>query len=343
MVDDDKLDVSPSSRKHTYSQRMGTAGIVNLVSSDEEEVVRKRRRLHSPEHSTDPKTPIQNDYVGNSDRHNNNTNNKEENDHDEDDEELQVVSCTRARASKGSQGRPSYIPDPSTDVKDGTQKRLRLSSASEAPTTRQANGNLVDGFTEGTATDQLEVVESRSGVQPLKDYPHFRFQCVLKAFKRQRANRKQLFCEKCFCYVCDVPAESCGQWPDHCKATDTGSQWRASRQAKLNDRRKLDIDPAQRGTHFARAAAPVVVENLGSGSDSEGDGMSSDSVEGVQWFEAVDQNGIEVKSLVIGSVMNDASCFSMGTMSKLLDGSELRTSTRRHTASTFDVCTTKLV
>lgn len=323
MADPFKANVSPGSKKkHTYSERMD---VVDLVSSDEEtaESARKRPRLHSPREAGTA------GYAGSG--------------FDEDDDDLQVVSCTRARAPKSSQARgDGRAPPGNKDAKeegagtDAHAKRLRFGNGSEG-------GNAV-GNTEGGGTgDQLEVVESRSGVQPLKDYPHFRFHCVTHPFKRQRVTRKQLYCGNCYCYVCDINAENCSEWAEHCKATDTVTQWQKSRQEKKNDRRKSNIDPAQRGTHYARILTPGVVENLASGSDSDDDGMSTDSVEGVQWYRGVDDSGVEKESLAMDSVVNGTGRFSIGNMSKLFEGTEQRTASRRRKPSTFDICNSKLL
>lgn len=39
------------------------------------------------------------------------------------------------------------------------------------------------------------------------------------------------FCDKCFCYVCDLPAKDCPDWADHCNAHDGEDIWKAKRQS----------------------------------------------------------------------------------------------------------------
>ena len=80
--------------------------------------------------------------------------------------------------------------------------------------------------------DEVEIVNS-TVTNPTIAYVHMRFQCGVHPFitvdsskiqspseqaRRQAANR--LFCNKCYCYICDIPASQCKNWLEHCLAHD---------------------------------------------------------------------------------------------------------------------------
>lgn len=86
----------------------------------------------------------------------------------------------------------------------------------------------------------LECVGERRGILALRDYPHFRFQCGTHPFKKMRARMKETTCERCFCYICDVPATDCTKWSAHCKAVDTVTKYRKERELRLEERRRRE-------------------------------------------------------------------------------------------------------
>jgi hypothetical protein len=70
------------------------------------------------------------------------------------------------------------------------------------------------------------------------DRPHARPQCAMFPFMitKDRAGQvggqnNELFCQKCYCYVCDVKASDCQGWLaiGHCHAQDKDPYWRALR------------------------------------------------------------------------------------------------------------------
>lgn len=74
---------------------------------------------------------------------------------------------------------------------------------------------------------------SRRGVRALRDYPHFRFQCEVVAEKGGMA-----FCERCFCYVCDVPVGECREWALHYEAVEMREDWKRMREMRLWARKR---------------------------------------------------------------------------------------------------------
>lgn len=228
------------------------ADIVNLISSDEEEdsTVRKRPRTQLSRTQPQLDTAI---------------------DGDDEDEDLQVVSCIIGRPKS------SHPNNSSSNI----QEKLDPPAGNTSNKPHEATTSIV--HQEG---DQLEVTESRRGVQALVDFAHFRHQCITKPFKRQRAQRKLLFCEKCFCYVCDIPADKCAQWEEHCKASDSQATWRNQRKIIIENRKKMAVNPSQRGSIYATVTNPQVIHNLVSDSDSNGDDdvAISDIVECTDWY-----------------------------------------------------------
>ena len=68
------------------------------------------------------------------------------------------------------------------------------------------------------------------------DLPHARCACPLTPFVPSIAKRtvrgNDAFCEKCWCFVCEVPAAQCHQWtsmdtkqPAHCNGHARGKMW----------------------------------------------------------------------------------------------------------------------
>ena len=57
------------------------------------------------------------------------------------------------------------------------------------------------------------------GSTTLQTFAHARCQCPLHPFASTDHSEA---CDKCHCYVCDVPVSQCPKWAEHCHATDTG-------------------------------------------------------------------------------------------------------------------------
>ena len=57
------------------------------------------------------------------------------------------------------------------------------------------------------------------GSTTLQTFAHARCQCPLHPFASTEHSEA---CDKCHCYVCDVPVSQCPKWAEHCHATDTG-------------------------------------------------------------------------------------------------------------------------
>lgn len=198
--------------------------------------------------------------------------------------------------------------------------------------------NLIQQQASHPSSSDVECVGSRVGVVALVDYPHFRFQCVIEPFKRQRHTKKLRYCPRCYCYVCDILASNCKEWEEHAKANDTVHKWRVEREARLEERRRKDMDEAMRRTPaVARYCRPVeigepLLENgsLPSGDDITEVGEDSGNEAGEEDDDEWDL-GDPLKGLQLSDEM-----FQMKGLSQILDeiggvvlSSEMRNRNRR--------------
>jgi hypothetical protein len=82
------------------------------------------------------------------------------------------------------------------------------------------------------------VILKTSGYNPLKDFPHARFHCVVIPFQLSDSNISYQSCPNCWCYACDVPVKSCTSWDTHCFAHSSDSKWSKFRERTLSKRKK---------------------------------------------------------------------------------------------------------
>lgn len=190
-----------------------------------------------------------------------------------------------------------------------------------APAKRPIAGNPNGG------TD-VECVGTRVGVRALVDYPHFRFQCEIEAFKRQRAAKKERFCERCFCYVCDIPASDCKEWRCHAKAVDTVHKWRVERESRLETRRRKDqaASPAARRPAVARYTRPAPVrQRIEEPSDPPSpdeldvEMLESDGDEPLRRIEDFDDSETFDAVAAMSAVAIDPDCFAFDSLARVLN------------------------
>ena len=63
-------------------------------------------------------------------------------------------------------------------------------------------------------------------------FPHLRESCPAFAFPSDA----QHFCDKCFCFACDIPASECDMWPAHCIAISRDPDWKRIRKSLRKER-----------------------------------------------------------------------------------------------------------
>ena len=94
-----------------------------------------------------------------------------------------------------------------------------------------AGGHLCDVMSGATPTPSITLLKT-SGHNPLSDYPHARFHCVVVPFQPS-SSTVSLHCPNCYCYACDVPVKSCTSWHTHCFASSDQPEWEEYRRQIL--------------------------------------------------------------------------------------------------------------
>jgi hypothetical protein len=77
---------------------------------------------------------------------------------------------------------------------------------------------LQDILTESEENANLSVVIEEHLSDEVEIFIHGRPDCVIKPFSKD----PKLFCEKCFCCKCQIPAMLCPMWEKHCLVTKIG-------------------------------------------------------------------------------------------------------------------------
>ena len=301
--------------------------MINLISSDEDGeapiIHRKRQRSDSVSQpfptklKTEKKNPQKSDDNG----------------------DIEIVSHVIRGASSSAPKREKIVDPFNGPITNRSKQRTRILSPPRALTSTKETATIGGGGGEA-----IELVGVTRGVQALVDYPHFRFQCALEAFKRARAAKKEKFCPRCYCYVCDVLASECQEWVSHSKAVDTVPRWRAKRETKLEERKRREqcLDTQKRGTVFSRYSVPQLVNRRGDEDDSEDeereDGEISEdsedeamnSSDAMEWNEDChpsdneddDENykmcTFDESDLGMDKVVLEKDCFQMGGIDQLL-------------------------
>ncbi|KAI0564225.1 hypothetical protein FGB62_29g06 [Gracilaria domingensis] len=149
---------------------------------------------------------------------------------------------------------PLSIPTATDDLVDD---EIEITSVTNI---KSREGQNVSKPASETRTE-LECVGERQGIRALRDYPHFRFDCDTYQFKKVRSRQKESYCERCYCYICDVLASQCTKWSMHCKVTSTGKYHR-EREAVLNERRRRELNTDEgRCTMLKRIVRPQFVND----------------------------------------------------------------------------------
>lgn len=177
----------------------------------------------------------------------------------DDDIPKQPRPLKRRRLTRTLPPRPPRSPSSSSDL-EIVSHVMRNSAGRDLSQAAQAAKTPPPPKTPAPADPEIAEVGSRTMLQALVDYPHFRFQCAIEPFKRMRAWRKEKFCKRCFCYVCDTPASECTRWKTHSKAVDSAHKWRTERESNLEARRARNAaQPAARRTLPARHVRPAPI------------------------------------------------------------------------------------
>lgn len=148
----------------------------------------------------------------------------------EDDDELQVLSVKQPRPKRKREHNPEVVDLENWNSGDELGGEERDGSVGDDDKNGEENGKGIgDRADDGGNGEDLTVVGTQRGVLALADYAHMRADCVVKEFVKGKWHE---WCEKCFCYICDIPVGECKEWSKHCKAIHSVKKWRDMRQKK---------------------------------------------------------------------------------------------------------------
>ena len=87
-------------------------------------------------------------------------------------------------------------------------------------------------MSDATSTPSITLLKN-TGHNPLSDYPHARFHCVVVPFQPTSSSTVSNLCPNCYCYACDVPVKACTSWHTHCFASSDQPEWEEYRRQIL--------------------------------------------------------------------------------------------------------------
>ena len=169
----------------------------------------------------------------------------------------QMPSEASAKESRESTGSYCEIISPPKKtqhvvVAAAAQKVKRESSDSycEIISPPKAAAKLPTGQAKKISDDIEEL-----GVANEYTYIHARFDCPKFKFEPGHifSPPNQRFCDKCYCWICDMPASECSTWTAHCSADGKREAWihlRAKRQS-IHHRFACPDFPFESGRYFA--------------------------------------------------------------------------------------------
>ena len=107
-------------------------------------------------------------------------------------------------------GKANFLDEVVEMLGEGEEKEeLELSSSS-------SNMNKVNA---DTNNDECEIECLGGNMNFLSDMPHQREACSGFPFSPYDRSVNRKYCKQCFCYICDINAKDCLEWPEHCNAS----------------------------------------------------------------------------------------------------------------------------
>jgi len=138
-----------------------------------------------------------------------------EEDDDDDDDVVEVAPPPRDACSASG----SAAASTSASAAASTSASAAASTSAAAAAAAAADDDDDDDVT----------FVGRTGALALVDFPHARENCAQHLWK---PGSERTYCENCYCFVCDIPASTCREWEQHCKATHSSPQWQQKRDQK---------------------------------------------------------------------------------------------------------------
>ncbi|OEU08695.1 hypothetical protein FRACYDRAFT_249595 [Fragilariopsis cylindrus CCMP1102] len=174
----------------------------------------------------------------------------EDDDDDGDDVSADLKPSTTKRWNPLNKKNEVICLDCNGDVEDGVD--IVPPTAASMPTSRVIVSSD-DENDDDNGDDEIQIVKT-IGDNPLEHYAHARPDCVVFPFvdKRRGSDSNKIYCEQCFCFVCDRPSSECVEWStNHCNAIggDVNSKWEKLRQLR-RDEEQLRRDEQLRRQHL---------------------------------------------------------------------------------------------
>ena len=167
----------------------------------------------------------------------------------------QPNSAGATKVKKDPAASTSTAANKMTITMDDSDSDVEILTPSRFPTrpgsSSSNNNNNMNINNSGDDNNEMEVeVTASTTTNPNIDLIHARHSCGVTQFIYDAAtqgylNNNEQYCEKCYCFVCDVPASECKQWTEegkdkngggrgaHCHAHNKDAKWVQLRDATL--------------------------------------------------------------------------------------------------------------
>jgi hypothetical protein len=116
----------------------------------------------------------------------------------------------------------------------------------------QTSPFLQDILTESEEKANLSVVIEEHLSDKVEIFIHGRPDCVMKPFSKD----PKLFCEKCYCCKCQIPAMTCPMWEEHCLVTKIGD-WEVDKKSRKGKKKNIQKD-GRKGVD----KNPIIIEEV---------------------------------------------------------------------------------
>jgi L-rhamnose mutarotase len=151
---------------------------------------------------------------------------------------------------RGGKDRPITIDFLEEEAVESIEKSSPLQTESEREQQEHRGSRITTdpdaetnnhNYTDEDEDDEIKII-GETGKNPLSDFAHPRYDCVIKPFSKD----PEAFCPNCYCYVCDVRVSECEKWKlsgdeeedSHCYAESKIVKWKR-RRSKARNKRKL--------------------------------------------------------------------------------------------------------
>eukprot|EP00743_Colponemidia_sp_Colp-15_P007749 GILK01008391.1.p1 GENE.GILK01008391.1~~GILK01008391.1.p1 ORF type:complete len:387 (+),score=76.66 GILK01008391.1:75-1235(+) len=119
-----------------------------------------------------------------------------------------INSQAQSTGSLASVGQPVEIKREPTAKSTGPTMLVDLENNTEVP--------WVDPASESSHVESTQVADDVVMVNckgdTMASFVHPRHTCIVYQFSSEPAKNNELHCNKCYCYICEVPANQCPQW-----------------------------------------------------------------------------------------------------------------------------------